>query len=91
VTIAREAVSLPEAIDVGGDGDEWWIAGHVSEAEAFAAFRRAVPDLDDEVADHELCVTRGWWKDAQDPLDDERWISCDETARGAVAFTRIEM
>ena len=80
-----------EAIDLTGDGDEWWIQGHVSDDQALAAFRRATPYHDDDVRDHELCITRCWWKDAHDPDDDERWEACGENDPEAVAFTRIEL
>lgn len=90
---------LPELFD-SDDGETWWIPGHHDDETAITALRKADAQrletggfawLDDDVRDHELCVTRGWWRDAVDPADDERWERCDETDDGAEPFTRIEL
>ena len=87
----RSAAAFP-----GEDGDSWWIAGHVSDAEAIAAARHCDgeglcgAELED-IGDDELCVTRGWWRDAHDPADDERWERCAEGDEGAEPWTLVEL
>jgi hypothetical protein len=82
---------LPEAIDIAGDGDEWWIVGHFADAAALAAFRRAAPDHDYDVRDCELCITRSWWKPTPTPDNDEQWSRCEESDPDAEPFTLVEL
>ncbi len=75
------------------DGDTWWIDERVDDATAIAKFREMTAEYydSDEIADSDLCVTRGWWHDAHDPTDDERWETCEATDDEAEPFTRIEL
>ena len=78
----------------GYDGDDRWIPGHVGDAEAIAAARRCDGGGLEElvgIGDDELCVTRGWWRDAHDPADDERWVRCAEGEEGAGPWTLVEL
>jgi hypothetical protein len=89
VMTTRQPTAFP-----GYDGDDWWIPGHVGDAEAIAAARRCdgggLEELEG-IGDDELCVTRGWWRDAHDPADDERWVRCAEGEEGAEPWTLVEL
>ncbi len=81
-----------EAVDLTGDGDTWWINGHVTDEVATAAWRVAQPDYDYVFPrDSDLCITRGWWKDAHDPTNDEAWVRCGDVDPDKVAFTVVEL
>lgn len=74
------------------DGDEWYIVGHVTDAEALEAVNRVVATYDGELfAADDLCITRAYWRDAHNPDNDEQWDKCAETDEGAEPFTLVEL
>lgn len=75
------------------DGETWWVAGHVDDRTAIRELHRQFDKYTDlaEYSDEDMCVSRGWWRDAHDPSNDELWLKCDETDEGAMPFTRIEL
>jgi hypothetical protein len=87
----------PEAVDLTGDGDEWWIEGHVSDDLAYGAWERAVyrrtrpEDYDWIESVDDLCVTRSWWKSTPTSDNDEQWSLCAEDDPAAQPFTVIEL
>ncbi len=74
-------------------GDTWFIVGHHSDAAAIRAVRGATRGYwaKGEVRNADFCVTRGWWRDAHDPDNDELWIRCEEADADAGPFTLVEL
>jgi len=74
------------------DGDAWFIWGHHGDEDAIAAVNRAIATYDGEPVDQDtVTVTRGHWRDAHDPTNDERWDRCQPDDEGAEPFTYIEL
>jgi hypothetical protein len=83
------------AVDTDGD-DTWWIAGHHDDVTALDAVRRSFDkdwqrEFPQPFAVDYFTITRGWWRDAHDPTDDERWEKCKQDDEGALPFTVLAL
>lgn len=82
---------VPHDAMLGDTGDTWWITGHCNKRRALACIHRETPDALRGHDPARIAVTRGWWRDAQDPATDERWECCGEADPGATPFTVVEI